>query len=773
MSTIKELSQQIQEKKNQKPSTVDVNLSRMKKIMLGIGFVRPLDVTLKELEGKEDKIKEFLKNLDQINTKKAYTSALYTYLDFEGRPQGLDAFFKHIKEEKNSLIKASNGELASQQKRDKDKRKYLVTNDMQSIRDLMLQYYKDNFEGYLMEFGNKNAKYVDFVLVSLYVFHPPRRTEYWNMDVADSQALAKDKAKNYYIPDTHTFVFHQYKTSRKYGTQVVKVEDPTLIEILDQYMWNHELQDGKHFLMRTNYKPFGSGNELSKRVVAFLKVLHNAKSKEKSVGSINLLRHFAIEEFRSKHSRDLQACLDLAAKMGHCLKTQAEYDRWKESEAKDATKDQEGEGPEEDLVQDSAQKFSEQDQVPDEKKPNIESLLQKLYYEQKNLIGLERLYKLAKEQDDSITRDEVGKWLRKQEIYQLTKQQPMQVPVRSIIAKAPYKKLAIDLQVFENQSTQNRGYKYLFVAVDLFTKYAYTATMKRKTPADVVEAFHAIEKDPQYKKYGLVISDQGSEFKGVFTKYLKEIDSKHLFLNPAQPWQNNSERFNKTFKMVLKKLWLQNDNENWIDHYKDITDNYNNTFHATLKATPLEAFAPERHDWIFENILASSEGQDASEDESDLEVGDPVRLALRAETFERDAQTYSKNVYKIDRVIKGRSGRNGQGKIRYRISDAKGVLLLGEYDRSELQHVPVIETAPELKAEEKQEQKQEQKQEESVSEVVHEDPSKPQQRRPNTRAQAAKNQRAFDKEIETELKDQEPSRPKRQVKVKHPLHFGI
>jgi hypothetical protein len=65
------------------------------------------------------------------------------------------------------------------------------------------------------------------------------------------------------------------------------------------------------------------------------------------------------------------------------------------------------------------------------------------------------------------------------------------------------------------------GYKYLFVIVDLATDEFDIEPLKTKTPDEVLKAYKKCIKRPHINKaYASIRTDNGNEFKGVFTKFL-------------------------------------------------------------------------------------------------------------------------------------------------------------------------------------------------------------------------------------------------------------
>jgi len=76
----------------------------------------------------------------------------------------------------------------------------------------------------------------------------------------------------------------------------------------------------------------------------------------------------------------------------------------------------------------------------------------------------------------------------------------------------------VDLQKF-----QIRGYKYLFNAIDMSSRFIYSVALKNKTDAEVLNGFKKIYNEAKPKA---LRSDNGSEFiNQKFKEYLEKMVS--------------------------------------------------------------------------------------------------------------------------------------------------------------------------------------------------------------------------------------------------------
>ena len=130
----------------------------------------------------------------------------------------------------------------------------------------------------------------------------------------------------------------------------------------------------------------------------------------------------------------------------------------------------------------------------------------------------------------------------------------------------------------------NRGFHFMLVCIDVFTKRAFTQAVKTKHGKPVAEAFQLLFKEsgPPRK----VQTDSGKEF---YNTHVTDLFRKHhitLFTTQNTEKAQIVERLNKTIKERLERIRQLNRDDNWIDHYKAVTSSYNNTINTAHGFTP-------------------------------------------------------------------------------------------------------------------------------------------------------------------------------------------
>ena len=164
--------------------------------------------------------------------------------------------------------------------------------------------------------------FLDFVILSLYVLHPPVRADYANMKIyIEDSFVPSGITGNYCVLQTNPrFVFQQYKTAKHKGTTVVQIV-PELHDILLDWMEINPTEDllTVYVQSKKEFKPM-TENGLSKRLTSiFLKHSNTPVT-------INTLRHSFIS-FVSKHDQEYSNKQQNADKMMHSMTMADRYRR--------------------------------------------------------------------------------------------------------------------------------------------------------------------------------------------------------------------------------------------------------------------------------------------------------------------------------------------------------------------------------------------------------------------------------------------------------------
>ena len=172
---------------------------------------------------------------------------------------------------------------------------------------------------------------------------------------------------------------------------------------------------------------------------------------------------------------------------------------------------------------------------------------------------------------------------------------------RIVISYGVDKIWAADLVEIQKYSKWNKGIKYLLTVIDAFSKYGWIVPLKDKKTESVSLAFDHIFKKSK-RKPGKLWTDKGSEF---ISKHFKNFLKKNsIILYHTQNEEKSSvvERWNKTMKNKMWKMFSANNNTVYWDKLDKLVDDYNNTYHSSIKMTPAEASLKENENKVFANL---------------------------------------------------------------------------------------------------------------------------------------------------------------------------
>ena len=153
---------------------------------------------------------------------------------------------------------------------------------------------------------------------------------------------------------------------------------------------------------------------------------------------------------------------------------------------------------------------------------------------------------------------------------------------RRVISDGIDKIWAGDLVEMQKYSKWNKGIKYLLMVIDVFSKYGWVKPLKAKKTESVSSAFDLIFKKSKRQPEKLW-TVKGSEF---IRKHFKEFLKKNnveLYHTENEEKSSVVERWNKTMKNEMWKMFSANNNTVYWDKLDKLVDDYNNTFIIVLK----------------------------------------------------------------------------------------------------------------------------------------------------------------------------------------------
>ena len=112
-------------------------------------------------------------------------------------------------------------------------------------------------------------------------------------------------------------------------------------------------------------------------------------------------------------------------------------------------------------------------------KEEKDQIIRGVYYDSETGFGsINNTYQQAKKTLNTITYNDVKEFLERQK----SRQTKPYRGFNSYVAHGPLQEIQIDIADFTRSAEVNNGYRYLFVAVDIFTKMCHAVPIKNKEP---------------------------------------------------------------------------------------------------------------------------------------------------------------------------------------------------------------------------------------------------------------------------------------------------
>ena len=246
---------------------------------------------------------------------------------------------------------------------------------------------------------------------------------------------------------------------------------------------------------------------------------------------------------------------------------------------------------------------------------------------------------------------------------------------RRVFVKGIDKIWSCDLVDMQSLSKSNNGIKYLLTIIDIFSKYAWIVALKNKTGATVTAAFAEIFKSG--RKPNKIWSDKGKEFYNKDFKRLLAAESIELYSTENEEKSCIIERFNRTIRQIMYQYFTANTTRKYIDILDKLVEKYNNTWHSSIKMTPIKASLKKNEPTVFLNLYPTS--KNVSKQKPKFSLGDRVRITAKKKTFAKGCTpNWTREIFEISQIL-------FTAPITYRITDHNGEEIQGSFYEQELQ----------------------------------------------------------------------------------------
>lgn len=238
---------------------------------------------------------------------------------------------------------------------------------------------------------------------------------------------------------------------------------------------------------------------------------------------------------------------------------------------------------------------------------------------------------------------------------------------------------AIDLMDMIQFSKYNKGFKYIFVVIDTFSKKLWIEAMKTKSGVEssvvlkkiIERALNENRSSPNF-----IHADKGREF--VNKKFAETLDEFNIHMYHTQNLEKSAiaERVIRTIKNKLKKLFEINRNKIWYNKLSTVESEYNNKdYHSSIKMKPSEV-CKDNESIVLKNLFPK---ENLKPLKIKFKVGDRVRITKYIETFNNKfSNNWTREIFVVSKIVLTRP-------VTYKIEALNGEEIKGSFYNEELQ----------------------------------------------------------------------------------------
>ena len=283
-------------------------------------------------------------------------------------------------------------------------------------------------------------------------------------------------------------------------------------------------------------------------------------------------------------------------------------------------------------------------------KPNQENQNQE---KSSNSSSEDSVNKKLQELYDDITKTpsfsaKIAEFLRKHELHSKHRRIiKRKFPRRRVIARFPFETFMADLIEYPKYKFQNKGFVYILLLIDCFTRKIYLAPMKKKDMEHSAAAFEKIFKSFDQFPVNLV-TDGGKEFfNSATSKIFLNYGINHYKTPTRTQWKASmAERAIQTIKNRLHKYFVSNGNKIWINIIDQVALNYNSTPHSAHNMAPQDV-TDENRDEVYKKLYPKQSISVVCK----FQIGDKVRKIREKTLFEKGyTQNWSDEIFIVTAV---------------------------------------------------------------------------------------------------------------------------
>ena len=139
-----------------------------------------------------------------------------------------------------------------------------------------------------------------------------------------------------------------------------------------------------------------------------------------------------------------------------------------------------------------------------------------------------------------------------------------------------------------------------------------------------------------------------------------------------------AERFNRTIKQNMWKMFSANNNTVYFDKIGELLKNYNSSFHRSVKMSPIAASDIKNKHQVFANLYSDEIYKQVKKPK--FQIGDKVRISkYKRKLFDKGfTPNWTEEIFVINQILHTKP-------VTYRLVDLQGEAVTGSFYEPELQ----------------------------------------------------------------------------------------
>ena len=285
--------------------------------------------------------------------------------------------------------------------------------------------------------------------------------------------------------------------------------------------------------------------------------------------------------------------------------------------------------------------------------------------------GAQAVYKESRKRNKKVKLKDVRDFLSTQEAYTRHKPVVRRFKRNKMVSAGIDVDWQTDLADLRSLKKQNSGFAYILICVDVFSRFAFAAPIKNKTPSAVGEAFEKIMKDSDRKPW-ILTSDRGKEYVGkTFQRILRKHDILHREASSPDVKAAIAERWIRTLKSRIWRHFTRNKTLRYVDVLPSFVSAINNSVNRSIKRTPASVTRENQHELRVKTKVIVKKPR--------FGTGDNVRISIEKHKLSKGYfPNYSTEIFTVSRVLKNRFPST------YKIKDNSGEEIEGIFYNEEL-----------------------------------------------------------------------------------------